>query len=114
VLNRKRKYVASRALTGSLPWENSSPLRGEAAGTVAALKREAEGDLVVLGSGELVRSLAAAGLVDSYTLSIHPLTLGTGRKLFGEGEEACGALELVEAVPTTTGVIIATYRPRTA
>jgi dihydrofolate reductase len=114
VLNRKRKYVASRTLTGSLPWENSSSLRGEATGTVAALKREAEGDLVVLGSGELVRSLAAAGLVDSYTLSIHPLTLGTGRKLFGEGEEAYGALELVEAVPTTTGVIIATYRPRTA
>jgi dihydrofolate reductase len=114
VLNRKRKYVASRTLSGSLPWENSSLLRGEAAGTVAALKREAEGDLVVLGSGDLVRSLAAAGLVDSYTLSIHPLTLGTGSKLFGEGEEAYGALELVEAVPTTTGVIIATYRPRTA
>jgi dihydrofolate reductase len=111
VLNRKRKYVASRTLTGSLPWENSSLLPGEAAGTVAALKRETEGDLVVLGSGELVRSLAAAGLVDSYTLSIHPLTLGTGGKLFGEGEAAYGTLELVEAVPTTTGVIIATYRP---
>jgi dihydrofolate reductase len=114
VLNRKRKHVASRTLTGSLPWENSSLLRGDAAGAVAALKRETDGDLVVLGSGELVRSLAAAGLVDSYTLSIHPLTLGTGRKLFGEGAEAYGTLELVEAVPTTTGVIIATYRPATA
>lgn len=111
VLNRKRKYVASRTLTEPLPWENSTLLRGDAAGAVAALKREVEGHLVVLGSGELVRSLAAAGLVDVYTLSIHPLTLGAGRKLFGEGEEAYGTLELVEALPTTTGVIIATYRP---
>ena len=65
----------------------------------------------MLGSGELVRSLASAGLVDVYTLSIHPLTLGTGTKMFAEGEDAYGTLELVEAVSTTTGVIIATYRP---
>jgi dihydrofolate reductase len=111
VLNRKRKYVASRTLAEPLPWENSSLLAGNAVDAVAALRREAEGDLVVLGSGELVRSLAKAGLVDVYTLSIHPLTLGTGKKLFLGGEGAYGKLELVEAVPTTTGVIIATYRP---
>ncbi len=78
---------------------------------VAELKRDVMGDLVVLGSGELVRSLTRAGLVDVYTLSIPPLTLGTGTKLFAEGVDAYGRLELVEAVPTTTGVIIATYRP---
>ena len=113
VLNRKRKYVASRTLTEPLPWENSSLLTGDAADTVGALKRRVDGDLVVLGSGELARSLARAGLVDVYTLSIHPLTLGTGTRLFGEGEgeDAYGTWELVEAVPTTTGVIIATYRP---
>lgn len=65
----------------------------------------------MLGSGVLVRSLARAGLVDVYTLSIYPLTLGTGTRLFAEGEHAYGTLELVEAVSTTTGVIIATYRP---
>ncbi|MET8307208.1 dihydrofolate reductase family protein [Micromonospora sp. NPDC005173] len=111
VLNRRRKYVASRALAEPLPWENSSLLEGDAADAVATLKRDVEGDLIVLGSGELVRSLARASLVDVYTLSIHPLTLGTGMKLFAEGEDAYGTLELVEAVPTTTGVIIATYRP---
>jgi dihydrofolate reductase len=110
VLNRKSKYVASRTLTEPLPWENSSLLEGDAAGAVAALKRDVEGDLVVLGSGELVRSLAQAGLVDVYMLSIHPLILGAGTKLFAEGKDAYGTLELVEAVPTTTGVIIATYR----
>ena len=111
VLNRKHKYVVSRTLAEPLPWENSSLFQGDAADAVAALKRDVEGDLVVLGSGELVRSLASAGLVDVYTLSIHPLTLGTGTKMFAEGEDAYGTLELVEAVPTTTGVIIATYRP---
>ncbi|MEH1165321.1 dihydrofolate reductase family protein [Micromonospora sp. CPCC 205539] len=109
VLNRKRKYVASRTLTEPLPWENSSLLGGDATEAVAALKRQVEGDLVVLGSGRLVQSLAGAGLVDVYTLSIHPLTLGTGTKLFPDG--AYGTLELVDVVPTTTGVIIATYRP---
>ena len=104
--------TSPRALWPS-PWpgQNSCRLEGDAADAVAALKRDVEGDLVVLGSGELVRSLARAGLVDVYTLSIHPLTLGTGTKLFAEGEDAYGTLELVEAVPTTTGVIIATYRP---
>jgi dihydrofolate reductase len=110
VLNRKLKYVASRTLTQPLPWENSCLLKGDAVDAVAGLKRGVEGDLVVLGSGELVRSLGRAGLVDVYVLSIHPLTLGAGRKLFGEGAGAYGAWELVEAVPTTTGVIIATYR----
>src|SRR5258705_4018326 len=111
VLNRKHKYIASRTLAEPLPWENSSLLKGDVAQAVAELKRDVMGDLVVLGSGELVRSLTRAGLVDVYTLSIHPLTLGTGTKLFAEGVDAYGRLELVEAVPTTTGVIIATYRP---
>jgi len=109
-LNRSHKYVASRTLTGPLPWQNSSLLTGGATGAVAALKRDADGDLVVLGSGELVRSLARAGLVDVYMLSVYPLTLGTGTKLFAEGEGAYSRMELAEAVPTTTGVIIMTYR----
>ncbi|HEX2771508.1 MAG TPA: dihydrofolate reductase family protein [Micromonosporaceae bacterium] len=111
VLNRKHKYIASHTLAEPLPWENSSLLEGDAADAVAALKRDVEGDLVVLGSGALVRSLTRAGLVDVYTLSIHPLTLGTGTRLFPEDEDAYSPFELVEAVPTTTGVIIATYRP---
>ncbi|HEX5597633.1 MAG TPA: dihydrofolate reductase family protein [Micromonosporaceae bacterium] len=111
VLNRKHKYVASRTLAEPLPWENSSLLKADVAQAVAALKGYVEGDLVVLGSGELVRSLARASLVDVYMLSIHPLALGTGTKPFAEGEDAYGTFELLEAVPTTTGVIIAAYRP---
>ncbi|MEH0844621.1 dihydrofolate reductase family protein [Micromonospora sp. CPCC 205711] len=111
VLNRKPKYVASRTLREPLPWQNSSLLHGDATDAVAALKRDVEGTLVVLGSGELVRSLATAGLVDVYMLSIHPLTLGTGTKLFADGEDGYATMELADCTPTTTGVIIATYRP---
>ncbi|GIF78478.1 dihydrofolate reductase family protein [Asanoa siamensis] len=105
VLNRRLKYVASRTLAEPLPWQNSSLLTGDVCAAVASLKETT--DLAVLGSGELVRSLARAGLVDTYTLSIHPLTLGTGIKLF---DDAAATMKLVDSVPTTTGVIIATYR----
>lgn len=109
VLNRSHKYVASRTLAEPLPWENSTLLPGDAADAVARLREEEEGDLAVLGSGTLVRALAARGLVDEYLLSIHPLVLGTGRRLFDGVPPA--PLRLTASVTTTTGVIIATYQP---
>jgi dihydrofolate reductase len=65
--------------------------------------------MVVLGSGELVRSLMRRNLVDQFTLPIHPLVLGTGRHLFAGGVPPT-TLRLVDARTTTTGVVIATYR----
>ena len=100
VLDKSRKYVMSRTLT-DLPWENSTRLSG--VDEIAALKSSLDGDLVVLGSGELVRSLGS--LVDRYVLSTHPLALGTGRRL----ELPAARFDLVSSVPTSTGVIIATY-----
>uniref|UniRef100_UPI001CF6FAAE dihydrofolate reductase family protein n=1 Tax=Pseudonocardia sp. ICBG601 TaxID=2846759 RepID=UPI001CF6FAAE len=58
---------------------NSTLLAGDAAETVAKLKNEFEGDLTIIGSGALVRSLHAAGLMDSYTLLVHPIAMGSGR-----------------------------------
>jgi dihydrofolate reductase len=63
----------------------------------------------VLGSGMLVRSLMRRNLVDEYVLLIHPVVLGSGRRLFADNG-AFAALRLVDAQPTTTGVVIATYR----
>jgi dihydrofolate reductase len=108
VLNAARKYVASRTLKEPLPWENSTLLEGDAADAVARLKQEDGLDLLVMGSGVLAESLRRRGLVDDYILMIHPLVLGTGRRLFADG--AMSSLTLVKSVPTTTGVIIATYR----
>ena len=108
VLNNTTKYVASTTLREPLPWENSVLLDGDAADAVAKLKQESEDDLTILGSGVLVRSLMARDLIDEFVLTIHPLVLGSGRRLFDDGIQA--TLELVESIPTTTGVVIATYQ----
>jgi dihydrofolate reductase len=110
VLNERRKYVASRTLQEPLPWRNSTLLQGDAVQAVAALREELEEDLVVLGSGELVRALMRHGLVDELGLAIHPLVLGSGRRMFAD-DDVYAALRLVDSVTTTTGVIVATYRP---
>ena len=112
VLDHSTKYVASRTLKAPLVWQNSTLLAGNAMETVARLKATKGLDLLVMGSGALVESLAGADLVDQYLLLIHPLVLGTGRRLFGD-EGPSARLRLVRSVPTTTGVIIATYE-RTA
>ncbi|WP_240630226.1 dihydrofolate reductase family protein [Specibacter cremeus] len=110
LLDRVRKFVASRTLVEPLGWQNSVLLAGDAAQSVAALKQTDGPDLVVLGSGDLLQTLLRAGLVDTMTLSIHPLVLGEGRKLFTD-ELARTALRLEDSVVTTTGVVIATYTP---
>jgi dihydrofolate reductase len=110
VLNRTPKYVASTTLTEPLAWSNSTLLEGDATDAVARLKQQPGKDMVVLGSGELVQSLRRRDLVDRYLLLIHPLVLGSGRRLFPDGAPA-GSLRLVDAVTTTTGVVIATYDP---
>jgi dihydrofolate reductase len=106
-LNRARKHVASRTLREPLPWANSTLLEGDATDAVAALRRESADDLTIIGSGALVRALAARGLVDAYVLLIHPLLLGTGQRLFAGG--AAAKLRLTASLTTTTGVIIADY-----
>jgi dihydrofolate reductase len=110
VFERSQKYVASRTLRGPLPWVNSTLLEGEAAEAVAQLKLQAGNDLLIMGSGVLVQALMQRGLVDEYQLVIHPLVLGSGRRLFEHGVP-CAPLRLSTSVPTTTGVIIARYEP---
>jgi dihydrofolate reductase len=106
VLTKTTKYVASTTLAEPLPWANSilltDPVR-----QVADLKREQ--DLVVLGSGALIQSLGRAGLIDEVLLTIHPLVLGEGRRLFSGGFPMTN-LKLLGAKTTPTGVIAATYR----
>ena len=109
VLDNTLKYVASTTLAEPLGWRNSELLAGDAAEAVAALKRQPGKDLTVLGSGELIQSLRRRDLIDEYLLLIHPLVLGSGRRLFCDGGPAA-TLRLVDATPTTTGVIIATYQ----
>jgi len=110
VLNNAQKYVASRTLKEPLPWVNSTLLKGDAAQAVAGLKEQPGKDLVILGSGELVRSLMRSNLIDRYILLIHPLVLGSGKRLFPDGGSPA-PLRLIDSKTTTTGVVIATYAP---
>jgi dihydrofolate reductase len=104
------KYVASRTLRESLPWPNSTLLEGDVANAVAELKKQPDKDLGIMGSGGLIQSLMPAGLIDEYLLMIHPLVLGSGRRLFPDGGPA-HSLRLVDSKTATTGVLIATYQP---
>jgi dihydrofolate reductase len=110
VLNKAQKYVASTTLEEPLSWSNSTLLRGDAAEAVAGLKEQPGPDLVILGSGALIQSLMRRNLVDELVLLIHPLVLGSGRRLLPDGG-APATLRLVDTKTTTTGVVIATYQP---
>jgi dihydrofolate reductase len=108
-LNNAPKYVASNSAATRLDWPNSTLLHGDVPDAVDELKRESGGNLVIMGSGELIGSLMVADLIDEYLLMIHPLVLGTGRRLFPEGVHA--SLRLTDSITTTKGVLVATYEP---
>jgi len=110
-LNSVQKYVASTTLTEPLPWQNSTLLKRDARDAVARLKQELDENLVVFGSGVLVRSLMRGNLIDEFVLLIHPLVLGSGRRLFSNSGSNPSAFELAGSATTGTGVIIATYQP---
>ena len=108
-LNTAPKYVASTTLTEPLPWPNSTLLHGDVAQAVGALKAQTDGVLAIMGSGVLIGALMAADLIDEYLLMIHPLVLGSGRRLFPEGAEV--TLRLAQGVITSAGMVIASYEP---
>ncbi len=111
VLDNMSKYVVSNTLVEPLAWANSTLVTGDAGDAVAELKRGSDQDLTILGSATLVQSLLRRSLVDELVLTIHPLVLGPGRRLFTT-DGAFASFELIESMPTTTGVLIATYRLR--
>ena len=108
-LNNTPEYVASTTLSDPLAWPNSTLLEGDVSDAVRELKARVEGVLAIMGSGELIRSLMAADLIDEYLLMIHPIVLGSGRRLFPEHMQS--SLRLIESTATATGIVISTYEP---
>ena len=106
-LNNAPKYVASTTLKEPLPWSNSTLLGGDLVDALRALKAQSGGVLAIMGSGVPIGSLMAANLIGEYLLMIHPLVLGTGRRLFPGGVQI--SLRLTDSRTTATGVVIATY-----
>jgi dihydrofolate reductase len=107
-LNQVDKYVVSSTLTEP-GWAHTTILRGNVTDEVAALKAQDGGDIVVTGSITLVHALNRTGLVDEYRLFVYPVALGRGRRLFEEPIDR-PALELVEAHPFKSGVVLLRYR----
>jgi dihydrofolate reductase len=111
-MNEIPKYVASRTLAqGDLGWANSTLLPpDDVVGAVRQLRAADGGNLQVMGSPTLARTLIANDLVDEYRLMIEPIVLGGGKRLFPD-DGTSRTLELVSTLASATGVLICTYRP---
>ena len=108
-MNEWRKYVVSTSLAEPLAWQNSTLVKGDVPSETAKLKEGAGKDIQVMGSGELVQTLIRHNLVDEYRLMIHPLVLGTGKRLFRD-ETPLTRFRLVDSEASGTGVLLLTYR----
>jgi dihydrofolate reductase len=103
------KYVATRTLDDAqLTWTNSEVLQGDLVPALRRLQAEGDGTIAVLGSGNLVQQLAALDLVNGYRLFLHPLLLGSGKRLFGHLDQP-QPLRLASVQQTSTGVLMLTY-----
>jgi dihydrofolate reductase len=108
-INSVPKYVVSTTLEEALEWNNSTLIEGSVAEGIAELKRQPGKDIAILGSGALVRSLLSDGLLDELQLMVHPVVLGSGKRLFEDGGDR-EAMELVDSKTFATGVLYLTYR----
>ncbi|TMR29361.1 dihydrofolate reductase [Nonomuraea zeae] len=106
-INSMAKYVATRSPM-TAEWRNTEVLVGEAAETVADLKKRTDGEIIVQGSSDLIRTLQRAELVDEYRLLVFPVVLGEGKRLFAEGTAAAG-LKHTGSTTTGAGVVYVTY-----
>jgi dihydrofolate reductase len=109
-MNNTPKYVVSRTLEGPLEWSNSTLIKGNVAEEITTLKQQPGKNIGITGSATLVQSLLREDLLDELGLMIHPVVVGTGRRLFEEGG-GLKALELVDSKTFSTGVVSLTYRP---
>jgi dihydrofolate reductase len=108
-LNSLPKYVVSSTLE-NLEWNNSTVLNGDVVDEVSRLKQELDGEIVVYGSIQLVRTLVEHDLVDELRLMIYPVVLGAGERLFGETSDK-KPMRLVDTGTVGDGVAFLTYEP---
>jgi len=109
-MNGVRKYVVSTTLEEPLEWQNSTLIGDDVAEEISRLKEQSGKDISISGSPTLVRSLLQDDLLDELRLMLHPIVVGSGKRLFeGGGDQK--ALELVDSKTFSTGVVYLTYQP---
>ena len=108
-MNNTPKLVVSRTLD-SVEWENSALIQGDPTEELTKLKQQPGRNIAITGSAALVGSLLRSGLLDELRLLVHPIVVGTGRRLFEERGDRV-ALKLLEARTFSTGVLALTYQP---
>jgi len=108
-INNTAKYVVSTTLN-QVEWKNSTLIRGTMSEEIEKLKRQSGKNIGVAGSPTLVESLLHQDLLDELTLMVHPVVVGSGKRLFKEGREL-KRLRLVDSQTTSTGVVLLTYQP---
>jgi dihydrofolate reductase len=106
-LNSAKKYVTSKTLR-KLDWSNSMLVEGDTVQEIIKLKEQKGPELQVHGSGNLIQTLLKHDLIDEFRLKIFPITIGIGKRLFGDGTIPAG-FKLVDSKTSTTGVIVANY-----
>ncbi|VVO28129.1 dihydrofolate reductase family protein [Pseudomonas fluorescens] len=107
LFNNVPKHVATHR-SDTLDWQNSHALEGNLGDAIRALKHQDGAHLLTQGSGDMVRQLLAAGLVDELRLMIFPIVLGHGKRLFGDNAQA-SAFTLAHSISTPGGVLITRY-----
>jgi dihydrofolate reductase len=105
--NRALKHVATHR-SDALDWQNSHTLKGDLGDAIRALKHQDDSNLLTWGSGDMVRQLLAAGLVDELWFLVYPVVLGRGKRLF-DGNAQASAFTLAHSIRTPGGVLINRY-----
>jgi dihydrofolate reductase len=109
-MNNTPKFVASKTLEEPLEWNNSTLIKGDVAEEITKLKQQPGKDISITGSPTLVRSLLEEDLLDELRLMVHPIVVGSGKRLFEDvGDQK--RLKLVDSKTFSTGVLYLTYQP---
>lgn len=103
------KFVTSKTLKSKLSWDNSQLIKDDIVEEIKKLKKQTGKDILVYGSGELVKTLMQNKLIDEYHILLYPLTLGSGKRLFKK--DIANVLHLINSKMFSSGVVALTYKP---
>ena len=112
-MNNTPKFVVSNTLDNVDAWQNSTLISGNVVEEITKLKQQSGKNIAITGSGTLIGSLLRDGLLDELRLLVHPIVVGSGKRLFAAGIDHQG-LTLTDSKTFSTGVLYLTYQPAAA